>query len=168
MKFDELDILREYDSRRDFVYGQFFNKILPHCGNYCRFGGMFSGEKFVQCADGLQEFIKENVTKENLTKGIFLKSIFLDSSLKTRFESTFYENVFNGKITNTSNVLDIVLDDDDLNLLLENLNFDFSKIKIIQTFIIPNEFIKNFEETSKDYQEILSKDIHDAHPQGNH
>ena len=60
MKFDELDILREYDSRRNFIYGQFFNKILPHCGIYCRFGGMFSGEKFVQCADGLQEFIKEN------------------------------------------------------------------------------------------------------------
>lgn len=60
MKFEDLDIEQEYDSRRDFIYGQFFNKILPHCGIYCRFGGIFSGEKFVQCADGIQEFIKEN------------------------------------------------------------------------------------------------------------
>ena len=60
MKFEDLDIKQEYDSSRDFVYGEFFNKILPLSGTYCRFGGIFSGEKFVQCADGLQEFIKEN------------------------------------------------------------------------------------------------------------
>ena len=60
MKFEDLDIKQEYDSRRNFVYGDFFNKILPHCNLYCRFGGVFSGEKFVQCAAGLQDFIKEN------------------------------------------------------------------------------------------------------------
>ena len=58
--FEELDINYEYDSSRSFVYAAFFNKILPHCNNYSRFGGVFSGEKLVQCAEGLQDFIKEN------------------------------------------------------------------------------------------------------------
>ena len=66
MKFEELDILQYYDSRKDFVYGAFFNKILPHCDLYCRFGGVFSGKKFVQCAEGLQDFIKENDGKMEL------------------------------------------------------------------------------------------------------
>ena len=60
MKFEDLDIKQEYDSRRNFVYGDFFNKILPNSNLYCRFGGVFSGQKFVQCAEGLQDFIKEN------------------------------------------------------------------------------------------------------------
>ena len=58
--FEELDINHEYNSNRNFVYADFFNKILPHCNNYKRFGGIFSGQKFVQCAEGLQDFIKEN------------------------------------------------------------------------------------------------------------
>jgi len=60
MKFEDLDIKQEYDSRQSFVYGDFFNKILPCSNLYCRFGGVFSGQKFVQCAEGLQDFIKEN------------------------------------------------------------------------------------------------------------
>ena len=43
MKFEDLDIKQEYDSRRNFVYGDFFNKILPNSNLYCRFGGVFSG-----------------------------------------------------------------------------------------------------------------------------
>ena len=58
--FEELDINYEYNSNRNFVYADFFNKILPHCNYYKRFGGIFSGQKFVQCAEGLQDFIKEN------------------------------------------------------------------------------------------------------------
>ena len=58
--FEDLDIDHEYNSNRNFVYADFFNKILPHCNTYSRFGGVFSGEKFVQCAQGLQDFIKEN------------------------------------------------------------------------------------------------------------
>jgi len=64
--FEELDINYEYDSRRSFVYAAFFNKILPHCNNYSRFGGVFSGKKLVQCAEGLQDFIKENNGKMKL------------------------------------------------------------------------------------------------------
>lgn len=58
--FEELDINFEYNSNRNFVYADFFNKILPHCNSYKRFGGIFSGQKLVQCAEGLQDFIKEN------------------------------------------------------------------------------------------------------------
>ena len=64
--FEELDIAYEYNSNRNFVYADFFNKILPHCNTYRRFGGLFSGQKFVQCADGLQDFIKENDGKMQL------------------------------------------------------------------------------------------------------
>lgn len=60
MKFEDLDIKQVYDSRHSFVYSDFFNKILPCSNHYCRFGGVFSGQKFVQCAEGLQDFIKEN------------------------------------------------------------------------------------------------------------
>ena len=64
--FEELDINYEYNSNRNFVYADFFNKILPHCNSYRRFGGIFSGQKFVQCAEGLQDFIKENDGKMQL------------------------------------------------------------------------------------------------------
>jgi len=64
--FEELDINYEYNSNRNFVYADFFNKILPHCNNYKRFGGLFSGQKFVQYAEGLQDFIKENDGKMQL------------------------------------------------------------------------------------------------------
>ena len=64
--FEDLDIIPEYNSNRNFVYADFFNKILPHCNNYKRFGGIFSGQKFVQCAEGLQDFIKENDGKMQL------------------------------------------------------------------------------------------------------
>ena len=64
--FEELDINHDYNSNRNFVYADFFNKILPHCNSYKRFGGLFSGQKFVQCADGLQDFIKENNGKMQL------------------------------------------------------------------------------------------------------
>ena len=64
--FEELDINYEYNSNRNFVYADFFNKILPHCNSYSRFGGLFSGQKFVQCAEGLQDFIKENDGKMQL------------------------------------------------------------------------------------------------------
>ena len=57
MLFEELDIKYEYDSRRNDVYNDFFNRILPHSILYKRFGGLFSGRKFVQCAEGIQDFI---------------------------------------------------------------------------------------------------------------
>ena len=64
--FEELGITYDYNSNRNFVYADFFNKILPHCNKYRRFGGLFSGQKFVQCAEGLQDFIKENDGKMQL------------------------------------------------------------------------------------------------------
>ena len=60
MRFEELDIKSVYDSRRISVHDEFFNKILPHCGVYRRFGGIFSAYRFALIAEGLQDFIKEN------------------------------------------------------------------------------------------------------------
>ena len=60
MKFDDLEIGSAYTSETSSVYYDFFNKILKNSTKYCRFGGLFSGKKFVQCADGLQEFLKDN------------------------------------------------------------------------------------------------------------
>ena len=60
MKFEELGIKSVYDSEQNSVYYDFFNTVLKNSTKYSRFGGLFSGKKFVQCADGLQEFFKEN------------------------------------------------------------------------------------------------------------
>ena len=60
MKFEDLDIKSVYDSQRISVHDEFFNKILPHCGLYRRFGGIFSARRFSLTAEGLQDFIKEN------------------------------------------------------------------------------------------------------------
>ena len=63
MLFEELGIQYDYTSTRHDVYNDFFNRILPHSILYKRFGGLFSGRKFVQCAEGIQDFIKENDLK---------------------------------------------------------------------------------------------------------
>ena len=60
MKFVDLEIKSTYTSETSSVYYDFFNKILKNSTKYCRFGGLFSGQKFVQCADGLQEFLNDN------------------------------------------------------------------------------------------------------------
>lgn len=60
MKFDELNIQRDYNSFKNNIYTDFFNLVLPHCYTYKRFGGTFSGKKFVEFAYGLKEFIHRN------------------------------------------------------------------------------------------------------------
>ena len=66
MLFEELGIQYNYNSKRNDIYNDFFNRILPHSTLYKRFGGLFSGRKFVQCAEGIQDFIKENDGKMEL------------------------------------------------------------------------------------------------------
>ena len=66
MKFKELDIQSQYNSFHNNVYSNFFNEVLPHCYTYKRFGGIFSGEKFVQFAFGLKDFIHKNEGKMEL------------------------------------------------------------------------------------------------------
>lgn len=60
MNFESLRIDKYYNSRTRNIYADFFNQILPQCKLYQRFGGVFSGEKFVQFSYGLQEFIHKN------------------------------------------------------------------------------------------------------------
>lgn len=66
MFFEELDIKLEYFSGRQNVYSDFFNKVLSHSNFYRRFGGVFTGQKFIHCAEGLQDFIHEHDGKMQL------------------------------------------------------------------------------------------------------
>jgi len=66
MFFEELDIKLEYFSGRQNVFSDFFNKVLSHSNFYRRFGGVFTGKKFVHCAEGLQDFIHEHDGKMEL------------------------------------------------------------------------------------------------------
>ena len=90
--FEDLDINFEYNSNRNFVYADFFNKILPHCNYYKRFGGIFSGQKFVQCAEGLQDFIKEN----NGTMQLAIIPVF-DEKDKEAFSNNSREQIITEK-----------------------------------------------------------------------
>lgn len=103
-----------------------------------------------------QEFIKEN--QENHSKGIFLTSSYLDYSLRARFESAFYENVFNGKISNTSLIMEISLEEEDINNILEAINFDVTTVEIIQGNIIPNVLLQNIPK-DPEYIKILNSEI---------
>lgn len=60
MFYEELDIKLEYFSERQNVYSDFFNKVLSQSNFYRRFGGVFTGQKFIHCAEGLQNFIHEH------------------------------------------------------------------------------------------------------------
>jgi len=60
MRFNDLGIKSKYTSETNSVYHDFFNEVLKNSSKYCRFGGLFSSKKFVQCADGIQEFLNEN------------------------------------------------------------------------------------------------------------
>ena len=60
MKFKDLEIKSTYKSDTDSIYYEFFNTVLKNSTKYCRFGGLFSGKKFVQYADGIQEFLNDN------------------------------------------------------------------------------------------------------------
>ena len=67
MKFDEMEIKGTYDSEQVNVYHEFFNKLLPESKMYQRFGGFFSSKNFAHCAQGLQDFIKNNRGKMELS-----------------------------------------------------------------------------------------------------
>ena len=67
MKFDEMEIKGIYDSEQVNVYHKFFNKLLPESKMYQRFGGFFSSKNFAHCAQGLQDFIKNNRGKMELS-----------------------------------------------------------------------------------------------------
>ena len=88
MSFEELDLKLEYDSRRHNVYSDFFNRVLSNSNFYRRFGGIFSGQKFVHCAEGLQDFIQENDGKMELV----LIPIFSDDD-KNAFKSKTIDEV---------------------------------------------------------------------------
>lgn len=87
----------------------------------------------------------EQKVSEIIEEGLFLNSIYIDESLKIRFESSFYENVFNGKITNVSQLLQIPIqfEEEEVLQLLKKLNFDIDKVNIIVSNIVPKAFIES-------------------------
>lgn len=60
MSLKDLEIKKFYDSVRDNVYKDFFNKVLSHSTKCNRLGGIFTSRNFAACADGMQEFIKND------------------------------------------------------------------------------------------------------------
>lgn len=60
MNLTELFIKSDYDSSVDDLYNDFYSKVLNATSRYSRIGGFFSSETLSLCAEGLQEFIKNN------------------------------------------------------------------------------------------------------------
>lgn len=60
MGFHDIDLKSEYDSIHDNVYDEFFNKVLKLSRSYNRVGGKFTSKNFAACAEGLQEFIRND------------------------------------------------------------------------------------------------------------
>ena len=102
MSFDELDLKLEYDSRRHNTYTDFFNRVLPHSNFYRRFGGVFSGQKFVHCAEGLQDFIQENDGKMQLV----IIPVFRDEDKEAFKNKTIDEVIADNWIQDLSKIED--------------------------------------------------------------
>jgi len=102
MSFDELDLKLEYDSRRHNIYSDFFNRVLSHSNFYRRFGGVFSGQKFVHCAEGLQDFIQENDGKMQLA----IIPVFTDEDKEAFKNKTIDEVITTNWIQNFSKIKD--------------------------------------------------------------
>ena len=60
MNLTEKLIKSDYDSSTDDMYNDFYAKILGVTSRYNRLGGFFSSETLSLCAEGLQQFIKNN------------------------------------------------------------------------------------------------------------
>ncbi len=124
--FEDLDINYEYNSNRNFVYADFFNKILPHCNYYKRFGGIFSGQKFVQCAEGLQDFIKEN----NGTMQLAIIPVF-DEKDKEAFSKNSREQIITEKWKIELNQIEDTLKQDHIKALAWMISTGKLTIKLI-------------------------------------
>lgn len=60
MSLKDLGIKKFYDSVADNIYKDFFNKVLSKSVKCHRLGGVFTSRNFAACADGMQEFIKND------------------------------------------------------------------------------------------------------------
>lgn len=60
MTFKNLTLKHIYDSVSDDVYNDFFNRVLSNAKLCARIGGIFSSRNFAACAEGMQEFIKND------------------------------------------------------------------------------------------------------------
>lgn len=122
------------------VYTQFQSQFLH---------GTLSQNNYVEYSKINKIGIKDHKAfiKSNVKDGVFLSDCFIDTSLKARFETTFYDNHFKGKVTNYNSILDFELSEDDCSTLLSSINFDSSTISIIDSNIIPLSFVSEFIKT---------------------
>ena len=60
MNFKDLELKPTYDSIIDDIYNDFFNKILSESTRCDRLGGVFTSRNFAACAEGMQNFIKND------------------------------------------------------------------------------------------------------------
>lgn len=60
MTFKNLELKQIYDSTYEDVFNAFFNKVLALSKLHVRVGGIFTADNLAACADGLQEFIKND------------------------------------------------------------------------------------------------------------
>lgn len=60
MGLKEAGLKGTYDSRVDDIYGDFFNVVLSNSRLCKRVGGVFTSRNFAACAEGMQEFIKND------------------------------------------------------------------------------------------------------------
>lgn len=60
MGLKEIGLKKTYDSLTDDVYNDFFNVVLANSRLCRRVGGVFTSRNFAACAEGMQEFIKND------------------------------------------------------------------------------------------------------------
>ena len=60
MNFKDLELKPTYDSIIDDIYNDFFNKMLSESTRSDRLGGVFTSRNFAACAEGMQNFIKND------------------------------------------------------------------------------------------------------------
>ena len=60
MNFKDLELKPTYDSIIDDIYNDFFNKMLSESTRCDRLGGVFTSRNFAACAEGMQNFIKND------------------------------------------------------------------------------------------------------------
>ena len=126
MNFTELGLRLEYDSTTTDVYNDFFNKVLSESTYYRRFGGIFSGKKFKNCAEGLQNFIHENDGHMELV----LIPDFDDEDKKTLSKKTIDE-VITSKWIQSFDQIKEKLEEDHIKALAWMIAHDRLKIKLL-------------------------------------
>ncbi|MDD9803010.1 MAG: DEAD/DEAH box helicase family protein [Deltaproteobacteria bacterium] len=127
MKFKELELKGTYDSRVDDVYNDFFNKVLSSSRLCRRVGGVFTSRNFAACAEGMQEFIKNDGKMQLVLAQTFLPE---DADAICRGYAGLEDQITKAWITNFDTIKDKFIENHTraLSWLLKN---NLLEIKIV-------------------------------------